>query len=186
MRQMRFHMKKSPKSTPSVQIRRLTLAAIFAALICVATMVIQIPSPMSGYVNLGDAFVLLAAFLLSFPYGAAAAGIGSALADVFTGYLHYAPGTFVIKGGMAIAAGLIYSLCRRKKIPTAVSAVLAGVTAEAIMVLGYFLYAWLLLGKGLAAASSIPGNVVQGIVGCTAAVLLSVVLEKKRGGKGTL
>ena len=41
-------------------LKKLVLAAMFAALSCVATMVIQIPSPMSGYVNLGDCFVLLA------------------------------------------------------------------------------------------------------------------------------
>ncbi len=175
-------MKKSP-NTPSGQIRKLTLAAVFAALVCAATMVIQIPSPMTGYVNLGDAVVLLAAFLLGFPYGAAAAGIGSALADLFTGYLHYAPGTFLIKGGMAIAAFAVYFICRKREIPTAVSAILAGIIAESIMVLGYFLYACLLLGHGLAASASIPGNVVQGIVGCAAAALLCTILEKKRGGK---
>ena len=45
-------------------IRTLVLAALFAALTCVATMVIQIPSPMNGYVNLGDCFVLLAGWVL--------------------------------------------------------------------------------------------------------------------------
>lgn len=30
------------------------------------------------------------------------------------------------------------------------------------MVLGYFAYASMILGKGLAAAASIPGNIVQG------------------------
>ena len=41
------------------KIRKLVLAALLAALVCVATMVVQIPSPMQGYVNLGDCFVLL-------------------------------------------------------------------------------------------------------------------------------
>ena len=36
------------------KIRKLVLAALLAALVCVATMVVQIPSPMQGYVNLGD------------------------------------------------------------------------------------------------------------------------------------
>lgn len=43
------------------KIRKLVLAALLAALVCVATMVVQIPSPMQGYVNLGDCFVLLSA-----------------------------------------------------------------------------------------------------------------------------
>ena len=38
----------------SKTMQNLVLAAMFAALGCVATMVIQIPAP-TGYVNLGDA-----------------------------------------------------------------------------------------------------------------------------------
>lgn len=176
-------MKKTPKAIRSASIRKLTMAAVFAALICAATMVIQIPSPMTGYVNLGDAVVLLAAFFLGFPYGAASAAVGSALADVFTGYLLYAPGTFVIKGAMAAAAYLILRLCRRRKIPVTVSAVLGGIAAEGIMVGGYFLYACLILGNGLAAASTIPGNVVQGIAGCVISTVLYSVLYSKIGAK---
>ena len=64
------------------KIRKLVLAALLAALVCVATMVVQIPSPMQGYVNLGDCFVLLSGWLLGPGYGAAAAGIGSMLVDL--------------------------------------------------------------------------------------------------------
>ena len=46
------------------KIRKLVLAALLAALVCVATMVVQIPSPMQGYVNLGYCFVLLSGWLL--------------------------------------------------------------------------------------------------------------------------
>ena len=59
------------------KIRKLVLAALLAALVCVATMVVQIPSPMQGYVNLGDCFVLLSGWLLGPWYGFAAGGIGS-------------------------------------------------------------------------------------------------------------
>ena len=38
---------------------RTVLTALFAALVCVATMFIRVPSPVSGYINLGDGFVLL-------------------------------------------------------------------------------------------------------------------------------
>ena len=80
-----------------VKIRKLVLAALFAALCTVMTLVIQIPSPMQGYVNLGDCAVLLSAWVLGPVYGGVAAGTGSMLADLFSGYAHYAPGTFLIK-----------------------------------------------------------------------------------------
>ena len=38
----------------------------------------------------------------------AAAGIGSMMADLFSGYAVYAPATFVIKALMALAAYLLY------------------------------------------------------------------------------
>ena len=139
-------------------------------------MVVQIPSPMQGYVNLGDCFVLLSGWLLGPWYGFAAGGIGSMLADLFLGYGHYAPGTFVIKGLVALIAALLYEKLGR----TQVSRIVGGVVSEIVMVLGYFGYASLLLGKGLAAAASIPGNVFQGTVGLVVGVLLVAVLERAK------
>ena len=47
------------------KIVKLVLAAMFAALGCVATMIIRIPTiGTSGYVNIGDTVVLLAAWVL--------------------------------------------------------------------------------------------------------------------------
>ena len=48
------------------------------------------------------------------------------------------------------------------------------------MVLGYFGYACLILGRGLAAAASIPGNLVQGAVGIAAASVVYALLERGR------
>ena len=53
------------------KVRKLVLSALMAALVYVATSIIQIPSPVNGYVNLGDCFVLLSGWLLGPWYGAA-------------------------------------------------------------------------------------------------------------------
>ena len=158
------------------KIRKLVLAALLAALVCVATMVVQIPSPMQGYVNLGDCFVLLSGWLLGPWYGGAAAGIGSMLVDLLSGYGHYVPGTLIIKGVDAMAAALIFRALGRGKTGMLVS----GIVGETIMVLGYFFYASLILGKGLAAAASIPGNIVQGIAGIAIGMVLAVLLQKSK------
>ena len=84
--------------------KKIVMASMLASLCCVATMIIKIPSPLKGYLNLGDCVVLLSGFMLSPLYGFFAAGIGSALADIFSGYVIYAPATFVIKGVMALIA----------------------------------------------------------------------------------
>ena len=163
------------------KIRKLVLAALMAALCTIMTMVIQVPSPMQGYVNLGDCAVLISAWMLGPLYGGAAAGIGSALADLLSGYAHYVPGTFAIKVRMAAAAAVILR-AMTKKVPSAMLAgqVAGGVAAEVIMVLGYFAYASLWLGKGLAAAASIPGNIVQGVFGLVAATVVYNVLSRSR------
>lgn len=145
--------------------KKIVFCALLTALTTVSTMVIQIPSPMSGYVNLGDVFVLFSAFYLGPLYGAICAGVGSALADLLTGYVIYAPGTFVIKATMAVCAYFSFvPLVKlfKHKYP---AMLVGGIIAEAIMVLGYFLYACLIMGEGIAAAASIPGNLVQGLVG---------------------
>ena len=165
------------------KIRKLVLAALMAALCTIMTMVIQVPSPLQGYVNLGDCAVLMSAWVLGPLYGGAAAGIGSALADLLSGYAHYVPGTFAIKLVMAVAAALIFRAATKKGLSASsvlLGQIVGGVVAEVIMVLGYFAYASLWLGKGLAAAASIPGNIVQGVFGLVAATVVYTVLSRSR------
>ena len=144
---------------------KLILAALFAALTCVATSVIHVPIPATnGYINLGDGVVLLGPV-----YGAAAGGLGSMLADLLLGYASYAPGTLIIKAAMGLCAGLLFGALRSK---TKAAALVAGVVGEAIMVLGYFAYESTLLGYGLAAAASIGANCIQGLGGLVVSVLV--------------
>ena len=75
-----------------------------AALAYAATSVIQIPSPVNGYVILGDCFVPLSGWLLGPWYGAAAAGIGSMLVDLLSGYGHYVPSPLNNKGHDSLIA----------------------------------------------------------------------------------
>lgn len=92
-----------PAAVPSV--RMLALAGALAALSCAATLTVAVPTPTGGYVNPGDAVVLLGAYVLGGGWGAAAGALGPALADLLGGYGIYAPATLVIKGLMALAAG---------------------------------------------------------------------------------
>ena len=156
------------------KIRKMVLAAMLAALVTVATMVVRIPSPTNGYVNLGDCFVLLAGWLLGPWYGAAAAGIGSMLTDLLSGYAYYAPVSLLVKGLDAFVAAKIYAAMHKRRGALVVS----GVVGELIMAAGYFGYTALLLGKGLTAALSIPGNLVQGALGIAAGSLLMALAKR--------
>ena len=147
--------------------RSLVLSSMFAALVCVATMVIKVPSPLNGYVNLGDSLVLLAGWLLPPAYGFMAAGIGSAMADVFSGYVLYAPATLVIKGIMAV---IVHKMVKKPK-------VVSGLIAETVMVIGYLLFESVLYGFGPSVVN-VPANAVQGVVCLVLALIMAHFIDK--------
>ena len=158
--------------------QKIAVAALLAALTCVATMVIKIPSPMKGYLNLGDCVVLTAGWMLSPVYGFLAAGLGSALADLFSGYVVYAPATFLIKGLMALVARFVYkALCG--KMYSSISRLISGVLAEIIMVLGYYIFEGFMYGF-LPSLVNIPANAVQGIAGLVLGFVLIKIFEKTK------
>lgn len=149
------------------QLLKITTTAVFIALTCVLTLVVRIPSPTKGYMNLGDCAVLFGGLLLGSVYGPIAGGVGSALADLFAGYPAYVPGTLIIKGIMALIISLVpYRFTgNRKKYPHAGFAI-GAVIAELFMVTGYYLYEAVVIGEGfIPAFAGVWGNVVQGIVG---------------------
>ena len=158
--------------------QKIVIAALIAALACVATMIIKIPSPLKGYLNLGDCVVLLSGWLLSPLYGFLAAGIGSALADVFSGYALYAPATFVIKGVMSVIAFYSFKVLKDKAgdLP---SRIIGGVVAEIVMILGYFVFEGFLYGF-VASIVNIPANAVQGLAGLILGTALIKVFEKNK------
>jgi len=156
--------------------KKIVMAALMAALACTATMVIKIPSPLKGYLNLGDCIVLVAGWILSPAYGFLAAGLGSALADVFSGYVTYAPATFAIKGLMALIAFYGFKL-GIKRMGKLISRIISGIAAEIVMILGYFLFEGFLYGF-IPSAVNIPANTVQGIAGLILGVVLVRIFEK--------
>lgn len=159
-----------------LDIKKLVVAALLASFVCVATMIIQIPNGLGGYLNLGDCIVLLCGWLLGPVYGALAAGVGSALADVFASYVVYAPATFIIKALMAVIAFYIVKFVPSKG---RVALLFSGIFAEFWMILGYFLFEGVFLyGFGTALASALP-NSVQGIVGIVCAFLLKEFIDRK-------
>ena len=150
--------------------REITLYGVLMAMTTVATMLIQVPTVATrGYINLGDAVVLLAGLLLGRRAGFIVGGFGSALADILLGYTWYAPITLVVKGLEGYIAGTLFE---RSEKPF-----LATVPAGLWMAVGYFI-AELFMYTAPAAIASFPGNIIQGLVGALLAVLLYVAVRK--------
>ena len=156
--------------------KRIVITALMTSMVCVATMIIKIPSPMKGYLNIGDCIVLLCGWLLPPGYGFIAAGLGSALADLFYGYVVYAPTTFLIKGSMALVAFACFKLMH-KKIGKLASYIVGGVLAEMLMVSGYFVFEGILYGFAPSLVN-IPANGMQGIAGLVIGTIMIRVFDR--------
>lgn len=156
-------------------LKKLILAALFAALSCVATMSIRIPTPgTGGYIHPGDAIVILSGVILGPVWGFLAGGIGSALSDLIGGYFIYVPITFVIKGLVALAAGLLYQKVGKNQKSRYIAVILGGIADIILVAGGYFVCEFFIYGAG--AAASIPANIIQGVGGLVISCILYPIL----------
>lgn len=146
--------------TAKLNIQRITLTALLAALIFVLTRFLQIPIPATqGYIHLGDAGITFAAFAFGPWVALLAGGLGTALADLSSGYAQWAIFSLLVHG----AQGGVMGWLNRKQV-TATSAILSIVVGVAIVVGGYLLAGIILVGFGKA-VTEIPFNLIQALSG---------------------
>lgn len=160
----------------NTNLKQIVMTSLFAALACVATMSIRIPTPgTGGYIHPGDAIVILSGVILGPVWGLLAAGIGSAMADLLGGYFIYVPITFAVKGVIAFIAGMIYHKLGKTSKTQYTAVILGGITDIILVAGGYFLCEIPLYGAS-AAAASIPANLIQGLGGLIIAFVLYPLL----------
>ena len=160
-------------------VKKLTLTALFTALTCIATFIIRIPIVgTGGYIHYGDAFVILSGIFLGPLYGALAGGIGSALADLFGGYMIYVPITLIVKAVIAAGVGFIYRQLTGKIHSSIFKCIFCGIYAAITVALGYLFFEYFLYGA--AALASVPANLIQGVSGLIISSLLLPFIKKLR------
>lgn len=142
----------------------------------------------SAYVNLGDAMVLTAAALFGPATAAIAGGLGAMFADLIVFPATFAF-TLVIKAveGAICGALIKYAVPKlaRRHIPLQVAlGIISMVFAAVVMAVGYFGTNVLFWGEGDSPATRLSGavlqlpiDILQGVVGCVLAVLLTYVLR---------
>ncbi len=153
----------------------LCLTAMFMALACLATMLIQIPIPL-GYANLGNCVIFIAVFYFNTKYGILAGSIGAALADLLTGFNQWIIPTLIIKAALAFTAALIGKKNHKFKLLSA-RTILAATLGMVVMVAGYTLSGALLYGLA-AGLSSAPGLALEGVVNIIAFFILGLAMNK--------
>ena len=151
--------------------RTLALTGVMTAIIFILTRAVQVPTPVGGYIHLGDAGVLFTGFAFGPVVGAIAGALGTALADVTSPYAQWAPFTLVIHGLMGLAAGYIVRGGGQFW-----QLVAASLVAGFILIGGYFVAGLVLVG--MEAALEIGPNVSQIIGGAVVAVPLYYAVRR--------
>ncbi len=153
--------------------KKITTLAISIAIIFVVTWLVKFPVPATSgaYVNAGDAVIYVVAFILGGPLGAIAAALGSALADLATGAVIYIVPTLIIKGLMALIAGL---LTKKQEFIGYIMGIIIG---EMLMVFGYVIYEIMIFGREYAIAS-LPYNFIQLVGSIIIAVALFGIVKR--------
>lgn len=150
----------------------LAVTAVMTAIVFVLTRVVQVPTPVVGYIHLGDVGVFFASFAFGPWVGAVAGGLGTALADVTSPYAQWAIFSLLIHGAQGWAAGWLIA-----RLSGAKGVLLAAVAGGLIVVGGYLLAGTILVGLG-AALTEIPLNAVQVAAGAVVSVPLFVAVRQ--------
>lgn len=152
--------------------RTLALTAVMTAITYVMTMIVQIPTPARGFIHLGDAAVLFAAFAFGPWVGLVAGGLGTALVDLTSGYAQWAGFTLVIHGLEGYLAGRI-AAGQTNFFRLALASLVGGL----ILVPGYFVAGVLLSGMA-GAVGELPGNVFQILGGAILSIPLYLAVRR--------
>lgn len=147
----------------------IALVAVLIALVTVFTLLVRVPTPAKGYVNLSDVAITFASLIFGPWVGLVAGGVGTGLADLLGGFAPFAPLSLVAHGLEGLLIGLLSR--GRRTVGWMVVSWLAGAAA---MVAAYFLGEGLFYTGWPPAVAEVPMNAFQALVG--AAVGIPLVL----------
>lgn len=145
----------------------IVLTGILIALVFIATRFINIRLPLSingGLVHLGNVMLFMAAIVFGKGKGGLAGAFGMAMFDVLSGWMAWAPFTFIIRGVMGYLVGIIAWSGNRKGNSLWMN-ILAIIVGSVWMLMGYYITEGILYGNWITPLTSVPGNIIQIVVG---------------------
>ncbi|MBQ1507116.1 MAG: ECF transporter S component [Ruminococcus sp.] len=173
-----INSKQKRGKAPAKSVKLLAATAMFAALVTVTTSFIKMPT-MLGYAHAGDGILYIGAAVLPGPFGVIAASLGGALADLLSGYAHWAIPTAIIKALNAIPFALCgYALkkCGKNEKIINLPNLLMLLPTSAVTVLGYLVANAAMKGWEASIANT-PNNLIQAAVGAAIFVALGLTLD---------
>ena len=154
--------------------------AMLTALVVATNFIPAVPTP-AGRIYWVDGVVLIAAYLMDPLAAFIAGGIGSFLYDVFQSPAMMVPSLLIHGLQGAIVSTLVhyvFPLILPKKLE-ALGAGIASVIGAVEVVLGYFVYRCLQSGAPYA-ATNIPRNIIQEIIGISIAMIICYATTFKK------
>lgn len=173
---IRTEKKERGRAQAGISVKKMTICAMCIALTYVATAFINVRLPIAangGLIHLGNAALFICAILFGKKIGAIAGGLGMAIFDLMGGWVSWAPFTLVIVGLMGFIVGFIGE--RKSKFGWYIVSILF---ALLIKIGGYYIAEGILYGNWVAPLTSIPGNIVQVILGAVIALPVAMPLRK--------
>lgn len=158
----------------------LILTGMLIALVFVSTVFLNIKLPITangGLVHLGTGMLFIASILFGPKKGALAGAIGMGLFDLVGGWVLWAPITIVARGLQGYIVGRIAWSNGRKGNSMAFN-LIATIVSIPFMIAVYFIGEGILYGNWIAPFASIPGDLVQNILGMIIAIPVCTMLKK--------
>lgn len=170
------------KTTSYSQVRTfdLIITSMLIALVFVATILLNIKLPITangGLVHLGTAVLFISSILFGPKKGAIAGAIGMGLFDLVGPWVLWAPITFLARGLQGYIVGKVAWSKGRNGSSLALN-LIATIVSIPFMLAVYYLGEAIIFKSWIIPAASIPGNIVQNVVGLCVAIPVCVVLKK--------
>ncbi|MBI0580684.1 ECF transporter S component [Neobacillus cucumis] len=166
-------------SKPGYKTFDLILTSMLIALVFLSTFLnIKLPiAANGGLVHLGTAMLFIAAILFGPKKAALAGAIGMALFDLAGGWALWAPITFVSRALQGYIVGKIAWSNGRNGNSIAFN-LIGTIVSMPVMIAVYYIGEVILYGNWVAPVASIPGDVVQNVLGVIVALPVSAALKK--------
>lgn len=174
-----YKVQRQPYIKPRTKTFDLVITAFLAALIFVATMFInfKLPFGQGGLIHLGTAMLFITAILFGPKKGALAGAIGMGLFDLVGGWLIWAPTTIISRALQGFITGKI-AWSNGYRGDNIRLNIIGAIVSMPVMIAVYYFGQAIMFKSWIAPLASIPGDIIQNVVGLLIAIPVSIVLKK--------
>ncbi len=166
------------KSLQKNKVLDICVSGLLIALVLICTMFINVRLPISingGLIHMGNVPLIIASIIFGKRKGAIAGAFGMGLFDILSGWAMWAPFTFVIRGVMGYTIGYIAEKHEGNNFFLNLVAVIIG---GIWMIFGYYVSEVILYGNLIAPITSVPGDILQIVLGSIIALPAISILKK--------